>query len=109
MPINNVEGEKKDGLQKYRVRVNYIDRFGKYRQAERTAYGIDEAKRIEMELTNSSKGRGQSKSMTVQALYDEYIAAKRHEVRETTLDKAEQILSTHVLGAMEGNTVLHCG
>ena len=47
--------------------------------------------------------------MTVQALYDEYIAAKRHEVRETTLDKAEQILSTHVLGAMEGNTVLHCG
>ena len=102
MPINKVEGEKKDGLQKYRVRVNYIDRFGKYRQAERTAYGIDEAKRIEMELTNSSKGRGQSKSMTVQALYDEYIAAKKHEVRETTLDKAEQILDTHVLGTMGG-------
>ena len=97
MPINKVEGEKKDGLQKYRVRVNYIDRFGKYRQAERTAYGIDEAKRIEMELTNSSKGRGQSKSMTVQALYDEYIAAKKHEVRETTLDKAERILQTHIL------------
>ena len=49
MPITKVTG-KKNGKQKYRVRVNYTDSFGKAQQIERTAYGLDEAKEIEQEL-----------------------------------------------------------
>lgn len=49
MPITKVAG-KKNGKQKYRVRVNYTDSLGKAQQIERTAYGLDEAKEIEQEL-----------------------------------------------------------
>ena len=54
MPINKING-KKDGLQKYRVRVNYVDSLGKYKQIERTAYGKDAAKELEARLTRSLK------------------------------------------------------
>lgn len=36
MAINKIKG-KKEGKQKYRVRINYVDIMGKYRQVERTA------------------------------------------------------------------------
>ena len=39
MPVNKT-GVKKNGLQQYRVRVNYTDAAGKARQIERTAYGV---------------------------------------------------------------------
>lgn len=43
MPIYKMKGSK-DGRQKYRVRVNYIDNLGKNRQIDRVAYGSAEAK-----------------------------------------------------------------
>ena len=43
MPIYKMDG-KKDGLQKYRVRINYIDQQGKARQLDRVAYGSQAAK-----------------------------------------------------------------
>ena len=51
MPINKVYDKngkpvKKDGKQKYRVRVNYTDSLGRNKQIERTAYGSDEAKHL---------------------------------------------------------------
>ncbi len=60
MPIYKMTDEKgknirKDGLQKYRVRVNYTDALGKPRQITRVAYGSDAAKALEMQLTNSVK------------------------------------------------------
>ena len=82
MPIYKVEG-KKDGLQKYRVRVAYTDSMGKYHQIERTAYGKDAARELEIKLNAEAK-KPVSKKMTVQQLFDEYKEVKRHEVREST-------------------------
>ncbi|MDR1630654.1 MAG: hypothetical protein LBS36_10660 [Oscillospiraceae bacterium] len=35
--------------------------------------------------------------MTVEGLYNEYVAYKKYQIRETTLEKTKQILSSHVL------------
>ena len=88
---------KKDGLQKYRVRINYIDNLGKPRQIERVAYGSEEAKQLERELTYSIKNEQPAQKITVQQLYDEYVISKKHEVRESTLDKSKTVLTRHVL------------
>lgn len=43
--------------------------------------------------------------MTVKQLYDEYIAVKKHEVRETSLEKSKQILSLHILPMFENTKI----
>ncbi len=97
MPIYKMEG-KKNGQQKYRVRINFVDQQGKNRQLERVVYGSAEAKALEASMQREYMAlRHGSTHMTVQALFDEYIAAKKYEVRETTLDKSKRILSHHVL------------
>lgn len=101
MPINKVPGEKKDGLQKYRIRVNYVDAHGKYKQIERTAYGMDEAKAVERQLQMKVESKELTTSMTVQQLYDEYMKAKRYEIRETTWDKTRRNLERYVLPTMK--------
>ena len=104
MPIYKMNG-KKDGKQKYRVRVNYIDRLGKAKQIDRVAYGLDEAKQLERELNYQLKQETPTVKMTVQALYDEYIEALKPEVRETTLEKNKQNLKNNVLDTL-GNVKL---
>lgn len=96
MPIYKTS-KKKDGKQGYRVRVNYTDSNGVSRQVERTAYGSAEARFLEMRLINELKDGTAPQSLTIQALYDEYIKNKTHEVRESTLNKTRQILKLHVL------------
>lgn len=44
MPIYKVGNTKKDGLQKYHVRINYVADNGQKRQITRSVYGIDVAK-----------------------------------------------------------------
>lgn len=102
MPINKVLDKngkpvKKDGKQKYRVRVNFTDTLGKNRQIERTAYGSDEAKQLELELTHSFKKSTPAQRMTILELYNQYITAKTHELRETSLKKTQGILTRHIL------------
>lgn len=99
MPIYKMEG-KKDGLQKYRVRVNYTDREGKSRQLDRVAYGKDEARELERRL-HRDLSEETTKKITLQQLYDEYISAKKYEVRESTLDKSKKLLSTFVLPTLK--------
>jgi integrase len=86
MPIYKVNGVKKDGLQKYNVRVNYISDSGKPKQLTRTAYGSEAAKDLERRLVGEIKDKGENstKKMTVQELFDEYAAVKKYEVRETS-------------------------
>lgn len=96
MPIYKMNG-KKDGLQKYRVRINYTDNSGTSRQIDRVAYGLDEAKVLEWKLTQSIKDKDAIRRITIQQLYDEYIAFKKHEVRESSLDKSKRILNRYVL------------
>lgn len=69
-------------MQKYRVRINYVDKEGKARQIDRVAYGKDAAKEPELRLSNENKSDIILKKITVQQLYDEYIAAKQYEIRE---------------------------
>lgn len=44
MPIYKIGNTKKDGLQKYYVRINYVADNGQKRQITRSVYGIDVAK-----------------------------------------------------------------
>lgn len=96
MPVYKVEG-KKNGQQKYRVRINYNDAAGTPRQITRIAYGSAEAKALEAQLLRSIKEETPSGRMTVQELYNEYIANKKHEVRETSLEKTKNRLKLYVL------------
>ena len=100
MPYYKMDG-KKDGKQKYRVRVNYIDGFGKKRQVDRVAYGLEEAKQLERELDYSIKREKPAEKLTVKKLFEEYTAAKQHEVRETTFDKSCRILKQHIISPLE--------
>lgn len=85
MPITKTKN-KKDGLQQYRVRINYIDQFGKPHNRAKLVYGLAEAKQTEKDLLNEvGKEKPATARMTVQQLYDEYILAKENEVRATSL------------------------
>lgn len=96
MPIYKMDG-KKDGLQKYRVRINYVDPDGKNRQIDRVAYGNPEAKALEAKLLRELREEKPSKRLTVKCLYDEYIANKKMDVRETSLDKTVRNLQRYVI------------
>lgn len=49
MPITKTNN-KKDGLQQYRVRINYVDQFGKPHNRAKLVYGLAEAKQAEKDL-----------------------------------------------------------
>ena len=99
MPIYKMNGTK-DGLRKYRVRINYVDTLGKARQIDRVCYGLDEAKQLEYKLNYELQNKAITPRMTLQSLYDEYIAAKKHAVRETSLSKTSNRLKNHVLNTL---------
>lgn len=97
MPIYKAK-TKKDGKQGYRVRVNYTDKNGKAHQIERMAYGSTEAKLLESELQKEYSGDvNVDLRKTVRELYDEYMAAKKHEVRASSYDKTRRILEGNIL------------
>lgn len=102
MPIYKMQG-KKDGLQKYRVRINYTDRSGKAHQLDRVAYGSDAAKELERQLSAEYSGKvpASNTSITIYNLYDSYIKVKKNEIRETSLNRVEKILSNHVLPTLK--------
>lgn len=99
MPIYKMGG-KKDGLQKYRVRINYTDAEGKGKQLDRVAYGKEQAKELERQLIHDLNEKT-TKKITVQELYNDYVRVKQYEVRESTLDKSKKILSTFVLDSLK--------
>lgn len=89
MPVYKTKG-KKDGLQKYNVRINFTTKNGEAKQMTRTAYGLEAAKDLERKLIDEIKETdyNPSKKITVQQLFDKYITVKKDEVKESTLDKA---------------------
>ena len=103
MPIYKVDGIKKDGLQKYVVRVSYISNTGEYKKITRTAYGSDEAKNLEMRLTSGVKNKEiiPFAKKTVQQLFEQFTTAKKYEVRETTLEKYERSFKNHIIPKLE--------
>ena len=101
MTDKNGKNIKKDGLQKYRVRINYTDSFGKPHQIDRIAYGSDAAKALEIQLMHKQSQRDIAPRMTIGTLFEDYIATKRTEVRETSLDKTTRILKKNVIPKFE--------
>ncbi len=95
MPIYKMDG-KKDGLQKYRVRINYVDNEGTSRQIDRVAYGKDAARDLEYKLLRNLNA-GTVRKLTLNELYDEYIKVKQFEVRESSLKKSTTWLTLYVL------------
>ena len=92
MPIYKVDGVKKDGLQKYKVRVNFIGDNGQSKSYTRVAYGREAATDLERTLNNDIKTRGETQlsKISIQELFDEYILSKKYEVREATTHKNQR-------------------
>ena len=103
MPIYKVGNTKKDGLQKYHVRINYVTDNGQKKQITRSVYGIDVAKDLERRLENEIKVQKEIpiKRMTVRQLYDDYMAVRKYEVREATLYRTDNILKYYILPILE--------
>lgn len=99
MPIYKMEG-KKDGKQKYRVRINYIDSFGKSKQTDKVVYGLDEARNLEMKMQLDKKEVIRGGSMTLKELFAEYFQAKKLELRESTLYNKRQILECYIIPSL---------
>ncbi len=99
MPITKT-GKKKDGLKQYRVRINYTDIMGNPHQVERTAYGIENAKQLEIALMEEYKDKRTAVKLTVGDLFTEYEEYHRHETRRTSHDSAMKVLRLRILPAM---------
>lgn len=97
MPIYK-SGGKKDGLQKYNVRINYVSESGQAKQLTRVAYGLDAAKDLERRLLHDLKSNGENsvRKMTVRQLFEEYAAVKKYEVRQSTYDKTVRTFAYYI-------------
>jgi integrase len=109
VPIYKISGQKKDGLQKYRVVYNYTEK-GKKRTKERLVYGKAKAEIAEAELRREQTGPGlrketERKCLKVEDLFDLYEAERGPEIRCSTMAKKRSILGTHVFPAI-GKIVL---
>jgi integrase len=106
MPIYKAKG-KKEGLQKYYVRINYISDRGEHKQLTRVAYGADRAKDLERRLHNEIKTERKMpiKKMTLQELYNEYIAVKTYELRKTSIVKIELVFKYYVLPTFRNHQI----
>lgn len=88
-------------MQKYRVRVHYTTKDGQHKEINRIAYGLEQAKELEYKLEKEVKEKMLVYSkVTMQELFDEYIAVKQQEVRESSWDKTTRILKRYVLSKL---------
>lgn len=106
MPINQLKKngkavKDKSGRQGYRVRINFTDTNGKPQQVEKVTYGLAEAKLLEQQLIAEYKNKQPVVvRKTIQELFNEYEVYHSHETRQSSHNKAMQILRTHVLPTM---------
>ena len=96
MPIYKT-GKTKNGKAQYRVFVSYKDADGKYRKISRTVYGSAEAKMEELRLIAEVDSEDRPTAITVQMLYEKYIAAKEGEVRRSSLEISQSVMRNHIL------------
>ena len=95
MPIYKMKGSK-DGRQKYRVRINYIDNLGNSRQIDRVAYGSSEAKDLERQLMYDLKEKTPSARITLNTLCERYINDSKADKRESTLENERECLEKYI-------------
>lgn len=104
MPIYKMAGAKRDGLQKYRVVVNYTA-GGKKRSVERLVYGKAQAENAEAEIRaginrKAPERRDRDADLTLRELLELYEREHGPEIRATTLAKKKSILNTHVMAKL---------
>ncbi len=92
MPIYKTK-EKRDGLFKYRVIVNYTDHNGDYKTMERSIYGSTEAKELESKLIAECKSAPPASRLTLSELKTEYLKSLKNDVRATSYKKTEDVLN----------------
>ena len=108
MPCYKVEDKNgklvknKDGLQKYRVFVNYTcDKTGKQKRKTQIVYGSEESKTVERELErqvreSKNKKVQAKKKMTVDDLFEEYMISKKRSTRESTKESNRRDYRLHI-------------
>lgn len=104
MPIYKQEG-KKNGLQKYRVMVSFVDQSGNYKKLTGTAYGKEEAKQLEQELSGKTTETIILR-LTLNDLITEYLTAQKSNLRASTYDKYSRNLQLYIapyLGSIKIN------
>lgn len=105
MPIYKADG-KKDGLQKYNVRVNYVFN-GTKKQLTKVAYGIDNAKDLEWKLNHEVRNKENIVvKMTVKQLFDKYIASKSLGIKKSSILKAINNFDYYIFPTFE-NIYIH--
>jgi len=97
VPIYKANG-KKDGKEKYIVRINYIADDGKPKQLTRIACGSGAAKDLELRLYDEIRIKNELpiKKMTVQELFDEYIEVKKYETRQRTIYNIRHVYNAYI-------------
>lgn len=99
MPVTKIQ-KKRDGLQGYRVRVNFTDPdTGAYRRIERIVYGKAEAAETERQLSAEVKSPAPTADdrLTVAEFAQQYLKYKSNEVRASSLATHEARLRTHAI------------
>ena len=97
MPIYK-QKEKKDGLFKYKVRVNYTDSYGAHKQLTRTVWGSTAAKELEQQLLKTvSDHQLSNSSITIKELCTEFLTARKHDIRATTLRRYNVGFTNHII------------
>lgn len=99
MPIYK-QNKKKDGVNQYKIVINYTNRNGEYHQKTKLVYGKDEASALERKMQREINNESPDSAITINELFEEYKEAKKHDVRESTLDKSSRILKLHVLSSL---------
>ncbi len=100
MPIYK-QKEKKDGLTKYKVRVNYTDSFGNNKQLTRVAYGLDSAKELERQLVLQTQNKEVVSDITIDWLFQNYYEHIKYDIRQTTYVKKNQVYRNHIKPFLE--------
>lgn len=98
MPIYKVSDKKnKEGKLQYRVRVNYIDSNGNYKQLTRMCWGSQEAKELEDTLTQQVNNKDLcNTSLTVDQLFNQFFDEIKPEVRASTYQGYEKNYRLHI-------------
>ena len=99
MPITKIQ-KKRDGLQGYRVRVNYTDPdTGAYRRIERIVYGKAEAAERERQLSAEAKSPAPTADdrLTVAEFVPQFLSYKSAEIRTSSLVTDESRLRRHAI------------
>lgn len=100
MPIKlDTRAKKKNGLSRYRVRVNYTDANGEAKQVERLVWGKAEAEAIERQLESEYKDKRAilPKKMNVAELCEKYSEYHATETRQTSHEVTMKDLRLRVL------------